>query len=149
MAITYTKNISSVPDALVCVLLSADFLIQEQLYPCNHGNRSWQIPSKHKSRRMERNKHFKKAAHKEQDSTLSSQKRSQWLGEYPGQEKISFLMLEGQLLGCLPSSLNNKRGLHLMLFFRITAVLCEDLHTCSVKAFLNIWQIKGLNTELP
>lgn len=36
-----------------------------------------------------------------------------------------------------------------MLFFRIAAVLCEDLHACSAKAFLNIWQIEGLNTELP
>lgn len=88
-----TKHISSVPDALVCVLLSADFSIQEQLYPCNHGNCSWQNPSKHKSRRMERNKHFKKVVHKEQDSILSSQKHSQWLGEYIGHQKNSFLML--------------------------------------------------------
>lgn len=70
-------------------LLSADFSLQEQLYPRNHGNCSWQIPSKHKSRRMERHKHFKTVVHTEQDSILSSQKCSQWLGVYAGQEKTT------------------------------------------------------------
>lgn len=88
---------------------------------------------------MERNKYFKKTAHKEEDNTRGRQHVFLLI-------KPQYPHAGGPAIG-LVTFLTGQLALDKVLCFTfsIAVVLCEDLH--NVKAFLKIWQIKGHNSE--